>query len=192
MKKRIFSLILIVLMAVAAVGCYVYEEPEMPEYIIVNGERFYIPDYVIIAGERFYPATTDSVNLNYKMHGVPAYIHERITDADIQSLRYLLNLRYLGIINQGISDISMLAGLTNMRVLTVEYNHISDVSALAGMKDMIQLNLSNNQIGDVSALFGLTNLTHLNINANPLTHAQIQELRDALPNTEIFSDHQDY
>jgi len=52
------------------------------------------------------------------------------------------------------------------------------------------LTLVENQISDISILAGLTSLERLFLGDNPLlTSRQIEELRKALPNTEIYADY---
>jgi Leucine-rich repeat (LRR) protein len=48
--------------------------------------------------------------------------------------------------------------------------------------------LDDNLIKDITALKGLTNLESLHLSGNPLTQAQISELRAALPNCDIYFD----
>ena len=105
--------------------------------------------------------------------------------SDISALSGLVNLQRLTISENSISDISMLS-FPNMTFLQIKDNNISDISALSGFSALTSLVLENNSISDVSALKGLTNLRRLYLEGNPLTEHQIDELRKALPECEIF------
>jgi len=105
--------------------------------------------------------------------------------SDISALSGLVNLERLTISENSISDISMLR-FPNMTFLQIRDNNISDISALSGFSALTSLVLDNNSISDVSALKGLTNLRRLYLEGNPLTEHQIDELRKALPECEIF------
>ena len=60
----------------------------------------------------------------------------------------------------------------------------------ADLEKVTILNLSYNQLTDVTCLEKLTQLEMLNLRNNPdLTKAQIDELKKALPNCKIFSEH---
>jgi len=130
---------------------------------------------------------------------------------DISVLAGLTNLTTLELSRSQISDISVLAGLTNLTKLYLWENQITDISVLAGLQDLTDLVLANNQISnieplkkmvnltilsldgnqitDISTLTELTNLTSLGLRGNPISAEQIAELREALPNTEIYADH---
>jgi Leucine-rich repeat (LRR) protein len=75
----------------------------------------------------------------------------------------LVNLQYLNINNNLISDISALAGLTNLQYLNLHQNQISDISPLSSLTGLQELWILFNGISDISALAGLTNLTTLDL-----------------------------
>jgi len=121
------------------------------------------------------------------MNMYPDHIDVKLTDADVQSLRYMVKLETLSLSGHGeISDISFLAGLTNLKGLGLGSNNISDISVLAGLTNLESLGIYDNQISDVSPLFGLTNLRGIRLTPNPLTTEKIEELQAALPNTHIY------
>jgi hypothetical protein len=105
--------------------------------------------------------------------------------SDISPLAGLTNLRKLYLSQNQITDISSLAGLTNLEHLELANNQISDLTPLAGFTNLTELYLQSNQISDISPLAGLTNLERLHLRGNPIPDRQIQELRAALPNTQI-------
>ena len=89
--------------------------------------------------------------------------------ASVVGLEYALNLSYLWLGLNQISDISVLAGLTNLSHLDLSYNQISDISILAGLTNLSELALATNQINDISALAGLTNLSFLYLSHNQIS-----------------------
>ena len=107
---------------------------------------------------------------------------------DISALAELTKLTELHLYDNNINDISALAELTNLTVLSLENNNISDISALAKLTNLTVLNLINNKINEINVLKGLTNLTQLGLAGNQISAEQIAELREALPNTEIWAD----
>jgi Leucine-rich repeat (LRR) protein len=74
----------------------------------------------------------------------------------------------------------------NVYYLSLFLNEISDISPLAKLTHITHLDLNRNQITDISPLFKLVNLQHLKLSENPLTESQIEELRAALPDCQIY------
>jgi hypothetical protein len=69
--------------------------------------------------------------------------------------------------------------------LDLGINKITDVTPLAALVHLQILHLDENQITDVTPLFALTELQQLDLAYNPLTDEQIEEIRAALPDTQI-------
>ncbi len=107
--------------------------------------------------------------------------------SDISALSELTNLNYLGLYENNISDISAVSGLTNLINLDISNNNISDISAVSGLTNLTNLDIGGNQISDISALKELTNLTELLLGYNNISDSDIEALKQALPNCEIFS-----
>ncbi|MDR2751415.1 MAG: leucine-rich repeat domain-containing protein [Clostridiales bacterium] len=105
---------------------------------------------------------------------------------DISPLFELKNLGTLSLSSNHITDIYPLSKLKNLKLLYLDYNQISDVSPLSELKNLVALSLSDNQITDISSLAKLTNLTTLHLYNNPILKDQIYNLRNALPNCDIF------
>lgn len=114
------------------------------------------------------------------------YLNDNLI-VDVSPCGNLTNLTALSLSGNPITDISALSGLTKLKSLSITYTDISDISALSGMTNLESLYLNNNQITDVSALSGLTNLVWLTLDGNSLSEEQVDALREALPNTEIYS-----
>ena len=60
-------------------------------------------------------------------------------------------------------------------------NQLTDVTPLKDLTQLTNLLLNNNQLTDVTPLKNLTQLTLLGLSGNQLTEAQIDELKNALP-----------
>jgi hypothetical protein len=121
------------------------ESHEFPEYITIKGVEYYTSSWWLILSEF------------------------ELTDADIEPLKYMVNLTSLSLYRNQISDISPLAGLTNLTLLHLAFNPISDISPLAGLTNLTELHLIYNQISDISPLAGLTNLTFLDLEYNQIS-----------------------
>ena len=99
---------------------------------------------------------------------------------NLSALADLTNLETLNLLDNQITNLSALAGLTNLRNLYLGNNQITNLSALADLTNLRNLYLWNNQIADVSALAGLTNLRNLRLNDNPLSASSINDHIPAL------------
>ena len=93
-----------------------------------------------------------------------------LTDEDIEPLQYMVNLTYLDLRENKITDLSALEPLTELRSLNLRQNEISDLSPLAGMAQMEELQLSggsgsngNSGISDLSPLVNMKNLSYLSL-----------------------------
>ena len=99
---------------------------------------------------------------------------------NLSALADLTNLETLNLLDNQITNLSALAGLTKLRNLYLGNNQITNLSALADLTNLRNLYLWNNQIADVSALAGLTNLRNLRLNDNPLSASSINDHIPAL------------
>lgn len=147
----------------------------------------------------------------YSETSTPEYIEAvktcvRLTDEDIQVLRYCTDLEALDLGHNEISDLSVLTNLKNLKILILADNWITDISPLAELTNLQYLELFMNRITDLTPLSGLTNLLDLNICSNKLENldplygmtslerlwysrnkydrATAKALADALPNCE--------
>jgi Leucine-rich repeat (LRR) protein len=93
--------------------------------------------------------------------------------------------------NNRIDDISALANLNNLMFLNLGGNQINDVSALARLVNLTNLALTDNQISDINVLAGFTKLLNLDLRSNPISTEQIENLREALPDSMIKFEHND-
>jgi len=121
------------------------EPPDIPEYITIRGVEY----------------STELTQLDL--------FDMRLTDEEIEPLRYMVNLTLLNLNDNQISDISPLAGLMNLESLYLSYNQINDISLLGGLTNLTLLFLFDNQISDITPLSRLTNLTYLGLSDNQIT-----------------------
>jgi len=131
-------------------------------FSIISSDK--IPDSYIIVNGKLIDINETHLELD----------SSQITNADIEPLKYMVNLQSLWIISKtltpgedyylpgNISDIGPIVGLKNLTELDLTGNQISDISALAGLtnlKKLYLLDLDISQINDISLLTGLTNLS---------------------------------
>ena len=88
--------------------------------------------------------------------------------SDISPLSSLEQLRIFNMAVCQISDIRPLANLTRLESLHLHYNRIEDITPLANLTQLTDLWLNHNQIVDVSPLGDLKNLTDLQIGGNAI------------------------
>ncbi|HOR43152.1 MAG TPA: leucine-rich repeat domain-containing protein, partial [Atribacterota bacterium] len=144
---------------------------QIPADFVVHSPIAYIPD------DNFRIAINNAL-------GQPSDYHPTIADLQgltgrlyvgwrsiisIEGAQYLINLQYLYLYYNQISDLSPLAGLTNLKALYLDNNQISDLSPLAGLTNLQDLRLPYNQISDISPLAGLTNLWRLCLDYNQIS-----------------------
>ena len=115
-----------------------------------------------------------------------------LTDADIEPLEYMVNLRSLDLRQNQLTDLTPLAGLTQLESLELWGNDLSDLTPLAGLTNLKTLRLGGSDSGvnnpnlqDLSPLSGLKNLETLVLPGN----SQIRDLTpiSGLTNLREFS-----
>ena len=91
-----------------------------------------------------------------------------LANADIEPLKYMVNLTSLDLRQNNITDLTPLAGLTQLKSLELRGNNLSDLSPLAGLTNLETLRLGgsgtgldNPNISDLSPLAGLHQLQTL-------------------------------
>ncbi len=110
--------------------------------------------------------------------------HNAITD--LSFLYDLPNLKVLILAVNKITDITPIGSLKDLEYLELFMNDITDLSPLEGLDKLLDLNLCLNDVEDITPLLGLTSLERLWISRNKrLSDASKEQLRQALPNTEI-------
>ena len=138
------------------------------------------PEYVTIGGIEF------SIYSRYIQ-----VVNRALPNTELYRFRYVINLRHLTLMNNGINNITFLNYLTDLEALRLDSNPIglgdltplgkmtslfsltlsdtrlTDITPLSNLKNLTRLSLNSNQITSVQPLAGLTNLTHLDLRGNP-------------------------
>ena len=111
---------------------------------------------ITIAGQEY---STDEKNLDLQGMG--------LTDADIQDLKYMVNLYSLNLRENNITDVSCLTELPRLESLQLSDNSITDLSPLADMAELIDLYVDGNDITDLSPLAEMTQMRYIDVGNNP-------------------------
>ena len=111
---------------------------------------------ITIAGQEY---STDEKNLDLQGMG--------LTDADIQDLKYMVNLYSLNLRENNITDVSCLTELPRLESLQLSDNSITDLSPLADMTALIDLYVDGNDITDLSPLAEMTQMRYIDVGNNP-------------------------
>ena len=87
-----------------------------------------------------------------------------LTDEDILDLKYMINLRYLNLDNNDLTDLSPVSGLTDLEQLSVYKNpDLTDLSPLAGLTGLRNVNFDSSLVTDYSFMAGLTKLEYVQL-----------------------------
>ncbi len=82
-----------------------------------------------------------------------------LTDEDILDLKYMINLRYLNLNDNYLTDLSSVSGLTELQQINVNNNpDLTDLSPLSGLTELRMVNFQGCNVEDYSFMAGLTNL----------------------------------
>ena len=74
----------------------------------------------------------------------------------------------------------------NLVNLIISDTEIENFNAISSLYNLKTLTLERNSISDISVLENLNQLENLYLWGNPLTESQVDTLRAALPNCEIY------
>lgn len=107
---------------------------------------------------------------------------------DIINIRDFNHLDVINLCNNSISDVSILQWMSGVKELNLSGNGLTDITAVAYMPTLEKLDVSNNNLTSINALVNLTGLKELHIGGNQLTETLIAELRNYLPDCDIYSD----
>ena len=82
-----------------------------------------------------------------------------LTDEDILDLKYMINLRYLNLDNNDLTDLSPVSGLTELQQINVNNNpDLTDLSPLSGLTELRMVNFQGCNVEDYSFMAELTRL----------------------------------
>lgn len=105
---------------------------------------------------------------------------------DLSFLEYTPNVEYLIIADAGVRDISPLAHLKKLKYLEMFLNHVTDISALAECTQLRDLNMCYNYVKDITPLLELEHLEHIWIKGNGLSWESAQLLEETFPDAKIM------
>jgi len=101
--------------------------------------------------------------------------------SDLGPLAQLSELRKLDCGDNQISDLEPLRSLTQLQILYCWRNQISDLDVLRPLSELQELDCDANQIIDLEPLYSLSGLQELVYYGNPVSHAEIEKFKKAVP-----------
>lgn len=104
---------------------------------------------------------------------------------DLSFLEYTPNIEYLIIADSGVRDITPVGHLKKLKYLEMFLNDVRDISALAQCTELRDLNMCYNYVADITPLLGLKKLEHLWIKGNYVSWESWQLLEETLPDLQI-------
>jgi hypothetical protein len=116
-----------------------------------------VPQYIIIKGTQY---NTDLTNLDLFGLG--------LTNADIEPLKYMINLTTLNLTYNNITDFSSINGLVNLTTLFIPVGESTNLSSLSGLNNVTTLIVS---LGKSTLEF---------------EESTIATIKSILPNTEVL------
>lgn len=133
---------------------------------------------VLIAGEQYDKSST-----------VLDLSNKDLRSGRLTGIGELTELTSLKLAGNSIEEIDFLSPLNKLVSLDLSKNNIRDISPLSSLAELRTLHLDDNaNIKDFSPLYRLSNLTMLTISGIEIGESQLEELREKLPNCQIYSD----
>lgn len=86
--------------------------------------------------------------------------------SDLTGLEYCVNMNYLNISYNELTNISPIARMKNLETLHMTYNNLSNLNSLRGLTKLRILNASINNLTDISSLEYLTTIEDLDLSSN--------------------------
>lgn len=93
--------------------------------------------------------------------------------SDISPLKYLIHLREINLNRNYISNIEVLANLSKIKHLYLKLNSISDITPITKLEKLETLELSNNHIVDIDRIFSINSLSKLYLSQNKIQNFNI-------------------
>lgn len=116
-------------------------------------------DWIVHFGK--WSLKTDAVSFSVL---ITEFNYKRMTEKDIEVLKYCTELQALDLGHQAITDVSVIGEyLPNLRVLILADNKIKDITPLANLKHLHYLELFMNDVQDLTQLISCTELVDLNL-----------------------------
>lgn len=135
------------------------------------------------------------------------YVAIKMTDEQLAPLKYCEDLIALDLGHMRYTDLSFLENMPKLQFLILVEAKFTDITPIGTLKDLIYLEIFMNTIDDLSPLLECPNLKHLNIGyttgfdtdvlkqftglerlwfpGNTMSKEEIEELKAALPNTQL-------
>jgi Leucine-rich repeat (LRR) protein len=103
----------------------------------------------------------------------------------IDSLRYLVNLRYLDIHANNVRDLYTAQNFTRLVKLVAYRNQLTDISPLLNCRELRSLFIQGNPIVDYGPLYQMGYIQHLYLNKKHFDATQQANLKKALRTTNL-------
>lgn len=135
------------------------------------------------------------------------YVAIKMTDEQLAPLKYCEDLIALDLGHMRYTDLSFLENMPKLQYLILVEARFTDITPIGTLKDLVYLEIFMNTIDDLSPLLECPNLKHLNIGytkgfdtevlkqftglerlwfpGNTMSDQEIEELKAALPNTQL-------
>ena len=105
--------------------------------------------------------------------------------SDLTPLQGLRSLQGLDVRGTHVSDLTPLQGLRSLQWVVVMDTQVSDLTPLQGLSSLQDLDVRHTQVSDLTRLRGLTSLQNLDLRDTQVSGAEVDKLRQALPNCQI-------
>ncbi|MFV1009481.1 NEAT domain-containing protein [Bacillus cereus] len=103
--------------------------------------------------------------------------NNQISNAGLEGIHQLKNLKKFEISNNGLSNVEHINGMNKLMELGLSKNELVDLTPLSKLSGLQKLNLEENYISDITSLSQLTSLYDLKLGSN--------EIRDVRPVQEL-------
>lgn len=147
-----------------------------------------IKDHDSLTNLRIQGMVKSNSELQYIMHHtqlVQVTMGKNDSVTTLDSLRNLVELKYLDIHSNNIKDLSPLNNFPKLVKLVAYRNKIEDISVLLNCKELHSAFLHENPIKDYSPLFQMGYLQYLSLDRDAFSKIQVIELKRALDRTSV-------
>ena len=104
---------------------------------------------------------------------------------DLSFLEYTPNIEYLIIADSGVRDITPVGHLKKLKYLEMFVNRVQDISPLANCTELRDLNMCYNGVTDITPLLELKHLEHLWMKGVNVSGQSLQLLEETFPELTI-------
>ncbi len=161
-------------------------------YSLLGGEKLSARIEELKAAKRGEAEAEDSVTIagnDYALDLTALSLSgQELTDSDIEVLSRFERLDGLTLSNNRITSVAALSSLNTLVTLDLSNNEISNLNPLKTLSNLRTLYLDGNPIENFTPLYSMTGLRTLSIRDIELTESELEELKKALPDCDIFCD----